>query len=153
MSTVDQNVEMPLISSCLLFGLISLLKYSFISCQRFSIGFKSGDSGGVCHQFIPTSSYNLWAYLEQCLGSLSCINLCEVGGGNLASIKGRRVLRRISQYNVTSIFLSNMHTPVAPFLLIPAQTCTFTGCFGRGLVVVSCLLFCNKNDGEFQVVC
>ena len=131
-STVDQNVEIPSTSSCLLFGLISLLKYSLISCQGLSIGFKSGDSGGVHHQFMPTSLKNLWAYLEQCLGSLSCINLWEVGCGNLALMKGRRVLRKISQYNVASIFPSNMHAPVAPFLLIPTQTCTSTGCLGRG---------------------
>ena len=37
-----------------------------------------------------------------------------------------------TKYNVASIFPSNMHTPVAPFLLIPTQTCTFTGCLGCG---------------------
>ena len=58
--------------------------------------------------------------------------LHKPGGGNLALMKGRRVLQRILQYNVASILPSNMHTSVAPFLLIPTQTCTFTGCLGCG---------------------
>ena len=41
------------------------------------IGFRSGDSGGVFHQLIPCLSKMLVAALEVCLGSLSCMNLCE----------------------------------------------------------------------------
>lgn len=35
--------------------------YSFGLCQRFLIGFRPGDSGGVGHQLIPNSSWNLLA--------------------------------------------------------------------------------------------
>ena len=36
-------------------------KHTFSSCQRFSIGFASGLSGGVLHQLILCSSKNAWA--------------------------------------------------------------------------------------------
>ena len=49
-----QNSLIPETSSCLLLGLIPRLIYSLSSCQRFSIGFRSGDSGGVFHQFTPS---------------------------------------------------------------------------------------------------
>ena len=55
-STVFQNRWMPEISSDFVFGLTSHLINSFNSCQRFSIGLASGDSGGVFHQLIPSSS-------------------------------------------------------------------------------------------------
>ena len=53
-STVVQNVKIPLTSCSLFFGLISRRK-NFISCQRFSIGFRSGLSAGICIQLIPFS--------------------------------------------------------------------------------------------------
>lgn len=53
--TVSQNSMAPCLSSSLFLGLTSLRKYSFNSCQRFSIGFKSGDSGGVFHHVILLS--------------------------------------------------------------------------------------------------
>ena len=43
-STVFQNCLVPIVSSDLVVGLTSLLMNS---CQRFSIGFRSGDSGDV----------------------------------------------------------------------------------------------------------
>ena len=49
------------------------------SCHKFSIGLRSGDSGGVCHQLIPFSSMNFFACFDVCLGSLSRTNLCVVG--------------------------------------------------------------------------
>ena len=39
----------PSISCSLVFGLTSLLTYSFDSCHKFSIGLRSGDSAGVFH--------------------------------------------------------------------------------------------------------
>ena len=62
---------------------------------KFSIGFISGLSGGVRNQLIPLLMKKSWAEWEVCLGSLSCINLCTLGGGNFASIKDRRVFSRI----------------------------------------------------------
>ena len=47
----------------------SLPKYSFNSCQRFSIGLRSGDSGGVHHKFIFLSWRYCLAWLEMCLGA------------------------------------------------------------------------------------
>ena len=41
-------------SSSLDVGLTSLLISFFNSCQRFLIGFRSGDSGGLVHQLMPS---------------------------------------------------------------------------------------------------
>jgi len=54
------------------------------------------------------------------------------GSGNLCCRNGNRVRWRISQYSGASITPSKIQIPVAPFLLMPAQTCTSMGCFGRG---------------------
>ena len=51
--TVSQKLLMPDTSSDLLHGFTSRLIYSLSSCHKFSIGFASGDSGGVFHQSIP----------------------------------------------------------------------------------------------------
>ena len=59
--TVSQNFSMPEMSSSFVEGLISRLMYSFSSCHKFSIGLRSGDSGGVFHQLIPSSAKNLFA--------------------------------------------------------------------------------------------
>lgn len=40
LSTVPQNVVIPCIGSSFVFGFTSLRTYSFISCHRFSIGFR-----------------------------------------------------------------------------------------------------------------
>jgi len=47
--------------------------------------------------------------------------------------KVRRVRLKIWQNKGAFIFPSKIHMPVAPFLLIPAETWTFVGCLGRGL--------------------
>ena len=47
---------------------------TFSSCHTFSIGFASGLSGGVLHQFMLLVAKNSRALREVCLGSLSCIN-------------------------------------------------------------------------------
>ena len=56
MSTVAQNLFMPSINSSFRCGFTSLLINSLSSCQRFSIGFKSGDSGTVFHQLMLLAS-------------------------------------------------------------------------------------------------
>ena len=50
---------MPLINSSLFVGLASLHMNYFSSCQRFSMGFISGDSAGVRHQLILDLTKNL----------------------------------------------------------------------------------------------
>ena len=68
-----------------------------------------------------------------CLGSLSCIKRCV--SGNFSSINGSKVScskvsSMMSQNKNRSMIPSNTQMPVLPLLLIPAQTWTFTGCFG-----------------------
>ena len=47
--------------------------HTFNLCHKFSIGFASGDSGGVRHQLIPLSVKNACARRDVCFGSLSCM--------------------------------------------------------------------------------
>ena len=74
--TVFQNSWMPLTSSSFVRGFTSRRRYSLSSCHMFSIGLKSGDSGGVGHHRTSFSSKNVCASRDVCLGSLSCMNLC-----------------------------------------------------------------------------
>ena len=91
----------------------SLLIYSLSSCHKFSIGLRSGDSGGVRHQLIPFSSMNFFACFDVCLGSLSRMNLCVVG--NFLFRNGINVLFRIWVYSGVFIFPSKMQISVGPF--------------------------------------
>ena len=59
-SILAQKAFIPLISWSLVVGLISLLMYSLSSCHKFSIGFRSGDSGGVFHQSMLFSKKWTW---------------------------------------------------------------------------------------------
>lgn len=70
----SQNCKIPSMSSCLLCGFFSPLRNCFMLPQTFSIGLRSGDSGGVCHQLMPLSCMMPFASREVCFGSLSCIN-------------------------------------------------------------------------------
>lgn len=73
---VIQNRSIPAFSSSKFLGLYWLLRYCFIDPHTFSIGFKSGDSGGVGHQltlFVWKKFSICWL---ACLGSLSWYNLC-----------------------------------------------------------------------------
>ena len=47
---------------------------------------------------------------------------------------------------------SKIQALVAPFLLIPAQTCTLTGYLGQGFRCVFHSPYDNKNVGEFLTV-
>ena len=126
LSTVSQNCRIPSTSSALVRGFTSHLIYSFNSCHRFSMGFKSGDSAGVFHQWIAFDSMNSFPWFDVCLGSLSCMNLWLVPYTSLT--KGRRVCSRMSVYSHLSIIPSKTHIPVLPCTLIPAHTFTFVGC-------------------------
>lgn len=63
--TDSQNSKIPSISSTSLVGFISVLRNSFISCQRFSIGFKSGDSvEEKCTHLIYTGTREKYIYMN-----------------------------------------------------------------------------------------
>ena len=126
MSTVLQNCSM-LLSCSLVCGLTSLLRYSFMSCDKFSIALRWGYSGSVFHQLIPFSPMKISACLDVCLGSLSCISLCRSGNTSLRN--GTNALSRIIVYSGPFIFPSKMQILVLPLALIPAQTWTFVACF------------------------
>ena len=51
---------------CLFYGFTFDSKYNFSSCHKFSMGFKSGLSGGVRYQFISFSSKKALARLVVC---------------------------------------------------------------------------------------
>lgn len=124
--TVFQNRLIPSISSFFVVGLTSRWMNSFSSCHKFSMGLKSGDSGGVFHQLIQLLSRKSATKCEVCFGSLSWTNLCV----SKFCKYGTRVLSKISANNYLSITPSKIQIPVAPRTLIPAQTCTLMGCFG-----------------------
>ena len=63
LSIFCQKRKIPSTSLDLLRGITSLLMNSFNSCQTFSIGLASGDSGKVFHQHTPFSSMNARASL------------------------------------------------------------------------------------------
>ena len=130
-------------SSCLVFGFTSRRMYSLSSCQRFSIGFKSGDSAGVLHQLIFFSCRKFCANRDVCLGSLSAMNLWLVG--ITRAINGSNVRSSMFTYSGAFIIPSKMHIWVGPFLLMPAQTWTFVGCFAlreKEIINKSIPLFC-----------
>ena len=127
-STVFQKSMMPLTSSSLCLGFTSLWINSFNSCQRFSIGFRSGDSGGVRHQLMLFFVIQFCVWPETCFGS--CPAWIYARHEMSFAKMEQRVLPRISVYSSFFNMPSKMHTPVHPLLLIPAQMCTFVGCFG-----------------------
>ena len=85
----------------------------------FSIGFRSGLSGGVGHQLMPISSKKSEIYSLLCLGSLSWYNRWPVG--NSSFIKGSQPPSKILLSRITFIFPVNITTLVAPFLEVPPQ--------------------------------
>ena len=97
-------VFIPSTSSSLLCGFTSRWRDSFNSCHMFPMGFRSGDSAGVGHQFTPLSCRNVWATEQVCLGSLSwiCVHL---GKHHKEMAAG---LAAISVYIVASIVPWNM---------------------------------------------
>lgn len=78
-STVSQNSLIPSISCCFVVGFMTRLLYSFSLCQRFSIGFQLGDSGGVLHQLMLLTLRNSLVVFDVCLGSLSTMNWWSSG--------------------------------------------------------------------------
>ena len=125
--TVCQNLLISSISLSLFLGLMTHWLYSFNLCHKFSIGLQSGDPAGVLHQFTLFAVKKSLACLDECLGSLSTMNLWLVGYTSL--IKDSNVFRSISVYSNTSMIPSKMQIPVGPLLLIPPQTSNLMGCF------------------------
>ena len=127
---------------------------TFNSCQRFSIGFSSGLSGGVRHQLILLF-WKIHLFVFKCLGSLSCMNRWGPEGYNeffksnninwwrtppespdenpIENLEGNKVFSNMFTYTSAVMIPWKMHIFVLPFQLIPAQTWTFNGCLGRGL--------------------
>ena len=124
MLTVSHNFKIPSISSCFIRCFTSLLLNSFNSCHKFSVGLRSGDYAGVFHQSILLSTMKSFSLLDICFGSLCSVNW------ETCLTNGLRVLSRISVKRNLSIIASKMQTSILRFLEIPAQTCTFAGCFG-----------------------
>ncbi len=128
MSTVSQKRWIPSKSSSFVRGFTSRRKNSFSSCQIFSIGLRSGDSGGV----FSTSWWN-WLPGNPFHG-LKCVLdhypawICGCCRRCLSRKEAGRACCKISVYSHLSMIPSKMHIPDPPWRLIPAQTWTFTGC-------------------------
>ena len=98
-STVAQNRNIPLTSLSFVFGFTSCLINSLSLCQRFSMGFRSGDSEGVCHQLIPWSSMNFSPRFEQCFISLSCMKRWP--SGNTSLTNGSSLVQNLNREHST----------------------------------------------------
>ena len=117
---VAQNCTIPDCSSSKFFGLQVFLKYCLSDPQTFSMGLRSGDSGGVGHQLTPFSSKNDSISALACLGSLSCCRRCLYG--NVSLIKGSNPFSNTIERRSAFRIPVNMITFVAPLDDIPAQT-------------------------------
>ena len=129
--TVSQNLIIPATSSSLEVGLTSRLTNSVSSCQRFSIGFRSGLSAGVGHRLADLSVNEVLLRCFRCTvcsRPLSCINWCL--SGYTFCRNGTSIRSRISMYTGPSIIPSNTKISVSSCMLIPAQTRTLVGCLG-----------------------
>ena len=69
---VPQNCLILSLSSSKFFGLYVVRKKCFREPQTFSMGLRSGDSGGVGHQLTPCCSKKSSIRQLACLGLLSC---------------------------------------------------------------------------------
>ena len=123
--------SLPCTSSSFVCGLISHLRYSLISCHKFSMGLMSGLFGGVLHQLLPSSSKQWATQRDVCFGLLSCIKWWPSGYTSCRNGRSVRLKNLMVMYNSASMIPSNTKIPVLPHMLIPAQMWTFTGCLGR----------------------
>ena len=136
---VPQNCLIPFFNSCKFLGLYVLRRYCLREPQIFSIGFKSGDSGGVGHQFTLFSSKKISIRSLECFGSLSCCRQCPAA--NLSLIKGSKPTSNTVSKRSALITPANIIILVAPLLDIPPQICIFTGCFALCLSCRGCRRF------------
>ena len=80
---VAQNCLIPSLSSSRFFGLYTFRKYCLSELHIFSMGLRSGDSGGVAHQFTPCSLKKSSIWPLECFGSLSCCSWWPSGKHSL----------------------------------------------------------------------
>jgi len=78
-STVAQKSLIPCVSSSLFVGFVFRRIWYFRAAHSLSIGFRSGDSGGVGQWLMPFWLIQFTVDLLVCFGSLSCQNRCPVG--------------------------------------------------------------------------
>lgn len=128
---VAQNCLIPSLSSSRFFGLYTFRKYCLSEPHIFSMGLRSGDSGGVVHQFTPCSLKKSSIWPLECFRSLSCCSRWP---------SGKRSLRNGSKpasYTVAKrsafIIPVKITTLVSPLFDMPPQMCTFIGCLARCL--------------------
>ena len=105
-------------------------KFTFSSCQRFSMWLASGLSGEVFHQLMLFSAKNSLVATDVCFGSLSCMKRWP--SGYIRQRNGSKPTFRMSRYNLAFIIPSKIASSVRPFVLMPPHTWTLSGCFGQG---------------------
>ena len=97
--------------------------------------------GQSLHQWIPLSSMNFCATLEQCFGWLSCWK--RWFSPNVLRTKGNSVFLRISSTKKSDFIIpSNITFSVRPLQLMPPHMCTLRGCLGLppcGINIPFCL--------------
>ena len=98
----------------------------FNLCQRFSMGFRSGNSAGVFHHNVRLIQPHPTAF-EVCFGSLSRMNL---GVESTFLRYGTNPDFKTSFHPAAIILPSNITIGVFPLQAMLAQTWTFGGCFG-----------------------
>ena len=115
---VFQKVLIPSSKAYWFLGFTRSLRNRFKEPQTISMGFKSGLSGGVFHQFTPLSSKYSFASPLLCLGSLSCMNRCGVDG-YLSNMNGISPASNIFKTFVAHNLPLNITKGVAPLDEIP----------------------------------
>ena len=129
LSTVCQNCSVPLTSSSFVCGLTSQSKYSFNSCHKFLIGFRSGDSRG-CLPPLNVSGVKEVVYVTWCALGVVVLHQFLSIRVNFSNEWYTIIGSSMHPYSATFIFALNMQILVAPLKQIPAHMCTFIGCFG-----------------------
>ena len=104
--TVSQKLSIRIMSSCFVLGLTSRRIYSFNLCHMFSIGFASGDSGGVLNIEQPMNIVVMHELLYKLRCMFRIIILHETMSiGKTSLKKGSKVFSGIYMYrrNVLNI--------------------------------------------------
>ena len=91
-----------------------------------------------------TKNFKNLVYLLQCFGSLSIWK--RWSARKTSSMNGRKPSCKISQYHVAVKIPLKITIGVAPRADIPAQMCSYNGCFGRGFNLrFSCFLLKQRR--------
>src|SRR5882724_11721794 len=116
-----------------------IVKHSPFRCtQRCSIRLISGDWAGQTSTWMSLSSNHCVAFLEVCLGSLSCWNILSSSGTSNFSKLSTTPSSKISQYCCASMIPCTCELPY-PFHPIHPHTITLfpPPCLTVGVVVLS----------------